>query len=124
MYAQSIDGGQVLVHYEGFDVKYDEWIPVQSPRIKGLPVFAPSPPPPNPSSTVPLSPVAVVAAVDAVDGHPSVQDRPGATLRPDHVAAGSNEQVEVDGWRRFTTDDGRTYFHHAILQKTQVNPCL
>jgi hypothetical protein len=30
------EGGQVLVHYEGYKHKYDEWIPEESKRIRGL----------------------------------------------------------------------------------------
>ena len=31
------EAGQVLVHYDGFEHKYDEWIPTESKRIHGLP---------------------------------------------------------------------------------------
>jgi methionyl-tRNA synthetase len=31
-----VNGDQVLIHYVKFDVKYDEWLPATSSRIKGI----------------------------------------------------------------------------------------
>ena len=31
-----VNGDQVLIHYVKFDVKYDEWLPATSSRIKGM----------------------------------------------------------------------------------------
>ena len=132
------DGGQILVHYEGYDQNFDEWIHLQSDRIRGLPRIS------VPQQTVPETVESRGGRTDIGGGSDSsqIQDKVVVAPQPalDRTAELWTSQAEADDqpafarepsssqtavknekgeWKRFVSQDGRPYYHNPVLKKTQ-----